>query len=58
LTESGDLMPSTLHFVLFALALVTAIALVAYHASAGLRGRRRLAWEVERAEWRRWIRRP
>ena len=57
-TESGDIMPSTLPFVLLAVALATAIATVTYRASAVLRSRRREAWELDRAEWRRWISRP
>ena len=51
-------MSSTILFVLFAVALATVTAAVTYRASAELRGRRRQAWEVERAEWRRWISRP
>ncbi|HEY9506386.1 MAG TPA: hypothetical protein VIQ27_10465 [Gemmatimonadales bacterium] len=51
-------MPSTLLFVFLALALVTGIAAVTYRASAGLRSRRREAWELDRAEWQRWIKRP
>ena len=51
-------MPSIILFALFALVLATALAAVTYHASSGLRGRRLEAWELERAEWRRWISRP
>lgn len=50
-------MSSIILFALFAVLLATAAA-VTYRASAGLRGRRREAWELERAEWRRWISRP
>ena len=51
-------MPSIILFALFAVLLATALAAVTYRASAGLRGRRRVAWELERAGWRRWISRP
>jgi hypothetical protein len=51
-------MPSIILFALFTVVLATALAAVTYHASSGLRGRRREAWELERAEWRRWISRP
>ena len=51
-------MPGIILFALFAVLLATALAAVIYHASSGLRGRRRDAWELERAEWRRWISTP
>jgi hypothetical protein len=51
-------MPSTFLFVFLTLALATGIAAGTYRASAGVRGRRREAWELDRAEWRRWIKRP
>lgn len=52
-------MPSpTFAFVLLALALTLAAGAVAHFALAGVRARRRAAWELERAEWRRWITRP
>lgn len=51
-------MPSSFLFALLFIAVATAIAAVSYRASAGLRGRRREAWELERAEWREWISRP
>ena len=42
--------------------LVLALATVAvpflYRGLVALRARRRAAWELERVEWRRWLRRP
>ena len=40
-----------------ALALATAVVLAIYYLG-GLRARRRAAWELDRAEWRKWISRP
>lgn len=51
-------MPNGFLFALLFVVLATAIAAVTYRASSGLRGRRREAWELERAEWREWISRP
>jgi hypothetical protein len=51
-------MPSTILVALLAVALAMAVAAVTYRASAGLRARRREAWELERDEWRQWISRP
>ena len=51
-------MPSITLFALFAVLLAITLAAVTYRASAGLRVRRREAWELDRAEWRRWISRP
>ena len=51
-------MSSSILFALVAVTLATTIVAVTYRASAGLRGRRREAWELERAEWRQWISRP
>lgn len=51
-------MPDTILLVFLAVALATAIAAFTYRASAGIRARRREAWELDRAEWRRWISRP
>jgi hypothetical protein len=48
-------MPGTILVALLAVALATAILVFTYRASAGLRGRRREAWELDREEWRRWI---
>ena len=48
-------MPGTILFVLLAVALATTILVFTYRASAGVRGRRREVWELDRAEWRRWI---
>jgi hypothetical protein len=40
-----------------AVALAAAVA-VAIYFFGGVRARRRAAWELDRAEWRRWISRP
>jgi hypothetical protein len=48
----------TMLFVLLAAGLSLAIAGGTHRALAGVRARRRTAWELDRAEWRRWIRRP
>jgi hypothetical protein len=49
-------MTNTILVAFLAVALVTAVA--TYPSLAGLRARRRRAWELERAEWRLWISRP
>ena len=50
---------TTFALVLLALALAVAITAAGAHfALAGVRGRRRAAWELDRAEWRRWMSRP
>jgi hypothetical protein len=49
-------MSSTIVFALLAVGLATAILI--HRAFAGLRARQRAVWELERAEWRRWISRP
>jgi hypothetical protein len=51
-------MTMTILFAFLALALVMAIGPVSYRGLAGLRARRRAAWELERADWRLWITRP
>lgn len=51
-------MTKTLLFAFFAVPLATAIIAATYRSLAGLRARRRTAWELERAEWRHWITRP
>ena len=48
-------MPSIILFALFAVLLAISLAAVTYRTSAGLRVSRREAWELVRAEWRRWI---
>lgn len=45
-------------FIVGALAIAIAVGGPAHRALAGARARRRAAWEVDRAEWRRWITRP
>ncbi|HET7470976.1 MAG TPA: hypothetical protein VFJ81_14930 [Gemmatimonadales bacterium] len=49
-------MTKTILLAFLAIALVTALA--TYRSLAGLRAKRRTAWELERAEWRLWISRP
>lgn len=48
----------TILFVLLLLSLSLVIAGATHRALAGVRVRRRTAWELDRAEWRRWIARP
>jgi hypothetical protein len=50
-------VPSRTILSYVALALATAVVLAIYH-FGGLRARRRAAWELDRAEWRKWISRP
>ena len=51
-------MPDTIPLLFLLAASTIAVVAFTYRASAGVRGRRREAWELERAEWRRWISRP
>jgi hypothetical protein len=51
-------MPGTILLILLAVTLALAIAAFTHRATAGLRVRRREAWELDRGEWRRWISRP
>lgn len=48
----------TILFVLLAATLSLMIAGATHRALGGVRARRRTAWELDRAEWRHWIRRP
>ena len=50
-------VPSQTILLFVALAFATAVVLVIYYLG-GLRARRRAAWELDRAEWRKWISRP
>lgn len=52
------MMDTTLALVLLALAVTIGAGAAGYFALAGVRARRRAAWELGRAEWRRWISRP
>jgi hypothetical protein len=45
-------------FLLLAATLSLMIAGASHRALAGVRARRQTAWELDRAEWRHWIRRP
>jgi hypothetical protein len=44
--------------LLLTLVLVTAVATATYRGLAGVRAKRRVAWELDRALWRHWISRP
>jgi hypothetical protein len=57
-TEGREAMTKTILLAFLAVALLTAVAVATYRSLAGLRDRRRTAWELERAEWRLWISRP
>jgi hypothetical protein len=48
-------MTSTILIAFLAVALAAAVAAGTYRAFAGVRARRRAAWEVDRALWRQWI---
>jgi hypothetical protein len=37
---------------------ILSVAIVTYRGFAGLRARRRIAWQLDRALWRQWISRP
>ena len=50
-------MPSQTILLFVALAFATAVVLAIYYLG-GLRARRRAAWELDRAEWRKLISRP
>ena len=48
-------MTSTILLAFLAVALAVAVFAVTYCAFAGVRARRRAAWEQDRALWRLWI---
>jgi hypothetical protein len=48
-------MTSTIFLAFLAVALSVAVSAVTYRALAGVRARRRTAWELDRALWRLWI---
>jgi hypothetical protein len=48
-------MTSTMLIAFLAVALAAAVSAVTYRAFAGVRARRRAAWELDRARWRLWI---
>ncbi|MEZ0336290.1 MAG: hypothetical protein ACAI18_20040 [Gemmatimonadales bacterium] len=49
---------TTIALVLLGVALAIASGGAARRDLAGVRARRRAAWELDRAEWRRWMARP
>ena len=49
---------TTIFLALLAIVLSIVVGGATHFALAGVRARRRAAWEVDRAEWRRWISRP
>jgi hypothetical protein len=51
-------MTKTIFLAFLTMTLTTAVAGTTYRSLAGLRARRRAAWDLERAEWRLWITRP
>ncbi len=48
-------MTSTILVAFLAVALAAAVSAVTYRGFAGVRARRRAAWELDRARWRQWI---
>jgi hypothetical protein len=48
-------MTSTILIAFLTVASATAVSAVSYRTFAGVRARRRAAWEVDRALWRQWI---
>jgi hypothetical protein len=51
-------MTKTILLAFVVITLATAVAATIYRGLAGVRARRRDAWELERADWRHWMSRP
>ena len=54
-TESCDTMTVPILYALLMLALATVAVAFSFRGLVALRARRRAAWELDRAEWRRWL---
>ena len=54
-TESCYTMTLPMLYALLMLALATVTVTFSYRGLVAFRARRRAAWELDRAEWRRWL---